>query len=293
MREGPEARQRRSAVAQYVKLNTSRCSPGQRAAFVCYGAINLMNIATPPGYKSLVALDKDKHKGLGINRRNRYAFAAPLTSLYIVAVEFVQVARHYPIVFAQDSDTGAFLPLAVTGLVQGENLFVDDGGDWQKDIYVPAFARKWPFYGAQLTGEEARNGNILICVDESGLEPSDQPVFDAEGKPSGEFAPFQILISEMEGARSATEHLCRDVKELGLLEPFEAHAFPKQGKEMRLRGMFRVNETRLNELQTRDLKRLMKYGELSRIYAHLMSLDNFKFLMDRASQRPQNARRAS
>ncbi|MGH8369466.1 MAG: SapC family protein, partial [Gammaproteobacteria bacterium] len=97
----------------------------------------------------------------------------------------------------------------------------------------------------------------------------------------------------LEGARPATEHLCRDIKELGLLEPFEAHAFPKQGKEMRLRGMFRVNETRLNELQTKDIKRLMKHGELSRIYAHLMSLDNFKFLMDRASQLPKSVRRVS
>ncbi|MGH8399914.1 MAG: SapC family protein [Gammaproteobacteria bacterium] len=251
-----------------------------------------MNIAIPPGYKSLVALDKEQHKGLGITRASRHAFAASLNSIYIVAAEFVQAARHYPIVFAQHSDTGAFLPLAVTGLMQDENLFID-GGEWQKDTYVPAFVRRWPFYGVQLAGEEAKDGNIVVCVDESGLEASEQPIFDAKGDPAEELTAMQTLISELEGARPATEHLCRDIKELGLLEPFEAHAFPKQGKEMRLRGMFRVNETRLNELQTKDIKRLMKHGELSRIYAHLMSLDNFKFLMDRASQLPKSVRRVS
>ena len=244
-----------------------------------------MNITIPPGYKGLVALDKEIHKGKGVVAGHRAAFAAGLTGVYVVAAEFVQASRDYPIVFAQDQNTGEYLPLAVTGLNQNENLFVGDDGEWIKDVYVPAYVRRWPFFGVRLTGEEAKNGNVLICVDESGLEESGQPVFGADGKPSAEFEPVQTLISEMEGARSPTEHLCQSVRELGLLEPFEAHAFPKSGQEMRLRGMFRVNEEKLNELQTKDIKRLMKHGELSRIYAHLMSLDNFKFLMDRAAER--------
>ena len=252
-----------------------------------------MNISTPPGYKALVALDKEQHKGLGIKSHSRFAFAAGLNSLYVVAAEFVQAARHYPLVFAQHSDTGIFIPLAVTGLNENQNLFIGDDGNWLPDVYVPAYVRRWPFYGAQLSGEEAKNGNILICVDESGLEKSDKPVFNANGEPSEDFAPIQTLISEMEGARRATEQVCRQLKELELLEPFEAHAFPKQGKEMRLRGMFRVNEARLNELPIKDVKRLMKHGELSRIYAHLMSLDNFKFLMDRATGQVKNARLVS
>ncbi|HSC47873.1 MAG TPA: SapC family protein [Gammaproteobacteria bacterium] len=252
-----------------------------------------MDIAIPPGYKGLVALDKEKHKGLGVTTRRPHAFAASLTGIYVVAAEFVQAARHYPVVFAQDANTGDYMPIAVTGLTQDDNLFVGDQGEWEKDLYIPAYVRRWPFYGVRITGEEAKNGNILICVDESGLEKSDHPAFDANGKPSEDFQPTQTLISEMEGARQATERLCQSVRELGLLEPFEAHAFPKSGTEMRLRGMFRINENKLNELQGKDVKRLMKHGELSRMYAHLMSLDNFKFLMDRAAARQKAARLVS
>jgi SapC len=252
-----------------------------------------MNITIPPGYKGLVALDKQAHKGKGVLTRRRHAFASGLTGVYVVAAEFVQAARHYPVVFAQEPTTGEYLPLAITGLNQDENLFVGDDGEWQKDIYIPAYVRRWPFYGVRISGEEAKNGDILICVDESGLEASEQTVFGADGAPSNDFAPTQTLISEMEGARPPTEHLCKSLKEFGLLEPFEAHAFPKQGQEMRLRGMFRVNEEKLNELPGKDLKRLMKHGELSRIYAHLMSLDNFKFLMERAAERRQGSRLAS
>jgi hypothetical protein len=243
-----------------------------------------MNITIPPGYKGLVALDKDIHKGKGVVAAQRAAFAAGLTGVYVLAAEFVQASRDYPVVFAQDQQTGEYLPIAVTGLNQDENLFVGKDGEWEKDLYVPAYVRRWPFFGVRIEGEQAKNGNILICVDESGLEESKTSVFDTSGNPSTDFQPTQTLISEMEGARPATEHLCQTVKEFGLLEPFEAHAFPKSGREMRLRGMFRVNENKLNELQAKDVKRLMKSGELSRIYAHLMSLDNFKFLMDRAAE---------
>jgi len=252
-----------------------------------------MNITIPPGYKGLVALDKETHKGKGVVAHVRHNFAMRLNGIYVASAEFVQAARHYPLVFAQDPNTGGFLPLAITGLNQDQNLFIGDDGEWEKDAYIPAYVRRWPFFGVRLTGEEAKNGNILICVDESGLEASSQTVFDAEGKTSADFAPMQTLISEMEGARVPTERLCQSVKELGLLEPFEAHAFPKGGQEMRLRGMFRVNEDKLNELQGKNLKRLMKHGELSRIYAHLMSLDNFKFLMDRAAERRKGSRLAS
>ena len=244
-----------------------------------------MNITIPPGYKGLVALDKDIHKGKGVVGAQRAAFASGLTGVYLLAAEFVQASRHYPIVFAQEQQSGAYLALAVTGLNQDQNLFVGRDGEWDKDIYIPAYVRRWPFYGVRLEGEEISKGkgDILICVDESGLEPSKAAVFDASGNPSPDFQPTQTLISEMEGARPATEHLCQTLKEFDLLEPFEAHAFPKGGQEMRLRGMFRVNEDKLNELQAKDVKRLMKNGELSRIYAHLMSLDNFKSLMDRAA----------
>src|SRR5262249_33944840 len=159
----------------------------------------------PPGYKGLVALDKEIHKGKGVVGAHRAAFAAGLTGVYVLAAEFVQASRHYPIVFAQDQQTGEYLPIAVTRLNQDENLFVGGDGEWEKDLSVPAYVRRWPFYGVRIEGEAAKNGDVLICVDESGLEDSKTAVFDATGNPSSDFQPTQTLISEMEGARPATE----------------------------------------------------------------------------------------
>ena len=67
-----------------------------------------------------------------------------------------------------------------------------------------------------------------------------------------------------------------------MLEPFEAHAHPRGGTVRRLRGLFRVDERKLNALPAHVLRGMMKRGELSRVYAHLMSLDRFKELLERS-----------
>ena len=69
--------------------------------------------------------------------------------------------------------------------------------------------------------------------------------------------------------------MCARLEALDLLEPFEAQHTPSGGAPQRLRGMLRVAEARLNALEAATIQELMAQGQLARIYAHLMSLDNF------------------
>jgi hypothetical protein len=123
-------------------------------------------------------------------------------------------------------------------------------------------------------------------VDESGLA-ADAPdhLFDEGGKDGEAWRRYDTLMRELEGARQQHDRFMQTLAEHRLLQPFEAHAFPKGGRDLHLTGMHRVDENRLNALEGRVIKGMMKRGELSRIYAHLMSLDNFRYLMDRAAAR--------
>ncbi|MEJ2362952.1 MAG: SapC family protein [Gammaproteobacteria bacterium] len=244
-----------------------------------------MNIANPPGYNSLVALDKEEHNGLGIPAVKSHAFAKSLNGIQVLAAELFRAARDYPLVFVQPDDSDSCIVIAVTSLEDNDNLFVDRNGEWSSGTYIPAFVRRWPFYGVPLAGAPGPDGEVLICVDESALTPEGEPLFDTAGNATAMLNAAQQLISQFESERVATEQLCRNVMRLGLLEPFEALALPKAGKEMRLGGMFRVDERKLNALPPDEIQQLMMRGELSRIYAHLMSLDNFQVLLDRAAER--------
>ena len=225
----------------------------------------------PPGYRSLVALDRDKHRGLGV-RDAGFGFARTLNCMYLTAAEFVPAARHYPIVFAR-LDAGDFVPVVALSLAADSNSFVDADGRWAPGAYIPAYARRHPFFVA---GEKQP-----VAVDETALDAAAEPLFDATGAPTAAWRRYEALLQDMEGARKQTERLSRSVREFQLLEPFEAHAHPATGGVTRLRGLFRVDERKLNALPAQQLRALMKRGELSRIYAHLMSLDNFKALLDR------------
>lgn len=245
-----------------------------------------MQIAVPPGYQSLVAFDRDKHRKLGIAEAKRGAFARTLHGVHLWLAEFTHAARHYPIVFVRDPANGRFVALAVTGLEPGSNLFVDADGKWQPHHYVPAYVRRWPFFAAPIEGRGTpEKQESLVLVDESGLAPDSPALFDAEGNATEAWQTIDALVREMEGLRTAHERFMRTLTEHRLLQPFEAHTFPKAGRDLHLTGMHRIDESKLNELEGKVVKGMMKRGELARVYAHLMSLDNFRHLMDRASAR--------
>ena len=53
------------------------------------------------------------------------------------------------------------------------------------------------------------------------------------------------------------------------------------GASMNLTGMYRVDEKKMEFLNASQHKNLIKKGVMGRIYAHLISLDNFARLLDR------------
>jgi hypothetical protein len=245
-----------------------------------------MELPLPPGYASLSPLDRTKHQTLGVDETRRGKAFAALHGIQVFVSEFTHAARHYPVVFAKDSASGKHVAIAVTGLDAGENLFIGADGRWTDFAYVPAYVRRWPFFAVPVDGQDQAAPQSLICVDESALAAGGEALFDAEGKETEACRRVQTLVSEIEAARVQTERLIETLVNHKLLQPFEAHAFPKAGKDLHLKGMYRVDEARLNALEGRVIKSLMKRGELSRIYAHMMSLDNFRYLMDRAAARP-------
>ena len=234
----------------------------------------------PPGYGSIVPFDRDEHRGL-IGPRD-YRFAGALHGIYVTVQEFFRAAAHYPIVFFSPAPT-RWLPLALTGLTVGKNLFVDEQGEWRHGTYVPAYVRRYPFCTATNADPNDPETQFIVYVDKDALrpvEPPAQPFFDFNGDPTEAWSTRERLIREMEAARVITEAFAAQLEKLALFEPFEAHAQPVRGAPMLVRGLFRVSEDRLNTLSGEAVKELMVRGELSRIYAHLMSLDNFAALLD-------------
>ncbi len=235
----------------------------------------------PPGYSSLIPLDRHQHAGLSIVPQRNQAWCGKLGSVFLSAVELAKDCADYPIAFVRETNSGEYLPVALLGLRAQENLFVDGKGQWKPGTYIPADVRRFPFCIAEVPATDGSEPQRLICVQRDQLAPSATPYFDAGGEATAAWKPVQDLIEAVESARQQTRTFTRRLEAFGLFTPFDALALPSSGgQQMRLQGLHRVDEDRLNALGAREQKLLMRKGELRAVYAHLLSLENFARLLD-------------
>jgi hypothetical protein len=243
-----------------------------------------MDIAPPFGYREVVPFLKT-HKVRLLAPAEVPAFARQANAIPISYTEFQAVCRDYPIVFSSDDAKTAFAPVAVTGLSAGENLFSVEG-QWAPGVYVPAYVRRYPFCMAKVNVNNVEQKDRLICIEKAHLDDDGEALFDA-GAPTRKWQDLERLLGEYEKDLERSREMCALLADYGLLEPFTMQATPKQSgaKPLQMTGMFRVAEKKIEDLNSAQLKNLVRKGILARVYLHLLSLENFGRLLDRRAAR--------
>lgn len=247
--------------------------------------IRPMQIAPPFGYNEVVPFLKNQKVRL-LAPAEVPQFAQRGNALPISHTEFPPASRDYPIVFTSGDGKTAFAPVAVLGLSAGENLFCADGR-WAPGVYVPAYVRRYPFCMAKVNVNNVEQKDRLICIEKSRLAEDGEAMFDEQGTPSQKWKDLERLLAEYEADLERSREMCAILADYGLLEPFTMQATPKaQGaKPLQITGMFRVAEKRIEDLNSAQLKNLVRKGILPRVYIHLLSLENFARLLDRKAAR--------
>jgi hypothetical protein len=252
-----------------------------------------MQITPPFGYQEVVPFLKT-HKVRLLKGGEVPGFVQRGNAIPISHTEFQLVGRDYPIVFTSGDGGKIFAAVAVMGISAGENLFHSERG-WERSIYIPAYARRYPFCMAKVTLDKVEQKNRLICVEKTALDDDGgEAMFDAAGKPSERWTSLERLLTEYEADLERSREMCALLGDYGLLEPFTMQATLNKdqgGGAMQLTGMHRVAEKNLENLNAAQLKNLMRKGVLARIYMHLLSLENFARLLERkaaVAKRPTN-----
>ena len=245
-----------------------------------------MQIAPPFGYKEVVPFLKT-HKVRLLAAGEVPQFAQRGNAIPISHTEFQPVARDYPIVFTTGDEGKSFAAVAVLGIAAGENLFFANGA-WAGGLYVPAYARRYPFCMAKVNIDKVEQKDRLICVEKDFVADPGEALFDDQGQPNAKWKEIERLLSEYEADLDRSRELCAILADYGLLEPFTMQAtLNKTGDSMQLTGMHRVSEKNLENLNAAQLKNLLRKGLLARIYLHLISLENFARLLERKAARPK------
>ena len=236
----------------------------------------------PLFYKKVVPLNKEVHGELYIEGIEGYTHTKETNSIYIAAIEFLQVSREYPIVFAKGADDLVF-PVALLGLEKNQNLFVDNNGAWTAN-YIPAYVRRYPFI---LATAEDNKDNFAVCFDESfpgfNTAKEGKALFNDKGEQNDILNQAVEFLKDYQTHVQLTTLFCENLSKLGVLEPMQANIERATGEKTSLGGFMGVNREKLKALKPAKLAELLKSDQMELIFAHLASLSNINALMKRIS----------
>jgi len=241
-------------------------------------------MASAPGnslpifYNDLIPLSSVDHAGYS----SRSVEAAPfLTTQHAVPLtvdEFVSAQRFLPIIFSAGDDA---VPLALMGLNEGVNTFLDEEGKLRGPTYVPAYVRRYPWMLAKLRPD---TDELSLCFDPTsdaiGEYEDGQKLFE-DGEPTELTQGILKFCEDFEQAAARTGQFVRDLNELGLLMDGEvAIQVPGNDQPFVYRGFRMVNEEKLRDMRGDQLRKINQNGMLPLIHAHLFSLQLMRELFD-------------
>ncbi|KRB21454.1 MULTISPECIES: SapC family protein [Mesorhizobium] len=244
--------------------------------------------AMPLFYSRPEALNPARHGSLGLTTRGDLSFARAVHAIPVVASEMPAAMRSYPIVFIGPAKA----PVIITGVRQGENLFVDKDGRWAAPHYVPAYVRRYPFILAE---DPTTAGRLTLCVDRASERVVDK-VLSSLG--DDKIAPFFNGAEPTEATRQAlafcnqfqidfraTREMVERIDAHRLFAPRQSTVTLEGGETLNLTDFQVIDEDAFNKLSDEAFLDLRKSGALTLLYCHLASTNSWTSLVHQASLR--------
>lgn len=234
-------------------------------------------------YKKVVALNSEVHRNLKFSAdETNFLFARDTTAVLLAGVEFAEAAREYPIVFIRGADQ-AMRPVALLGVRNAENLFVNELGKWDAR-YIPAFVRRYPFVMA----EGGAPGQLVVCIDEScpALNADHgELLINAAGELQPRMNEVLHFLQNFQQEFARTELITKQLDELGLFVQQGARFDTATGQTFQLNDFYLIDEAKFGKLTDEQLPALFHSGALGLVYLHLAALGNMRKLLDRVTDR--------
>lgn len=230
-----------------------------------------------------VALDANVHKHLKLNSAKVEEMGADLHMIPVVVSEFMKLVVQFPILFTKHADTGAFTCICLTGFEDGENLF------WQNAefdaLYIPLNVSRHPFF---VGSDDTQKNDYVICFDTDSqilnTEEGDS-IFNADGSASPILVNAQEQLSELLIGEKQTSAFIEVLLELDLLVPLALEITLASGESKTIKGLYSIDEDKLNALNENQLAQLQANGYLQAAYTQVASLGQIYGLIQKKNQR--------
>jgi hypothetical protein len=233
----------------------------------------------PLFYRDLHPVDARRHAGKSLKSQLGCGFARSTNVVLLNGLEFEPAARHYPIVFLSTPVPAA---LAVLGLRTGENLFVDQAGNWRAGAYVPAYVRRYPFiFHRSEDGQQ-----YTLCVDEADtLEKGNARPLFVDGQPAEVTKSALAFCAAYQRDNDDTRAFIAALAAQGLLVRNKLDVRLQSGERLSLEGFEVIDRAKFDALSDAVIAAWRQRGWLAFVYAHFFSLTSWAALIDLATAR--------
>jgi len=238
----------------------------------------------PLFFNDLMPLNSNDHKSWKSKNFDGIDFLGKTHALPLTIDEFIDAQRSFPIVFSAGADP---VPLALMGLNEGVNTFVGEDGQLLDRVYVPAYARRYPFILARLRQD---SDDLSLCFDPTagviGEHKEGNDLFTDAGEPSDYTKQVLEFCQKFEESGARTKAFMEQLTALDLLMDGEIAITQADNpdKPFVYRGFRMVDENKFRELSSEKLEELHKNGILILIHAHLFSLNLMQTIFARQVQ---------
>ncbi|MEM8935921.1 MAG: SapC family protein [Pseudomonadota bacterium] len=224
----------------------------------------------------------EQHGQLGVGKpEKRFGFCSAVRAIPVTISEIPAAMKDYPVIFMSAEQPA---PLAVVGLIDDVNLFVGDDGEWEANRYIPGYIRRYPFGVASESGGE----RIAIVIDAGfdGLRKGGEaPLFD-NGAPTQMTQSAIEFCKNFERDRQLTDEFVKQLAPYELITGQNAQFTPQGATEpTTFAQYFGIDEKKLNELPDDKFLELRRSGMLAIIYAMVISMGNWRLLLERRARR--------
>ncbi|MCE2691165.1 MAG: SapC family protein [Rubrivivax sp.] len=241
----------------------------------------------PALFKKAAAVDTTAHRGWRIApAQPNWSVASELNAMFIASVEFGDACVEYPIVFVNAGNdpqgNRQIAPVAVFGLREKENLYLEQGGTWRAS-YLPALLQAYPFGIARV--DDTR---VVVVVDEawSGWSQSEgTALFNEDGQPSEHLTAVRDQLEKIEAEVQRTRLFGDALVKADLLTEMRFDATLPDGKTLTVDGFLAVDEKKFAALSDEKVLELHKSGALGLIHAHQISLRHMRRLVQWRQER--------
>lgn len=233
-------------------------------------------------YKNVVPLSRESNKNAKFEFKNDFSYAKDIHWTPLAGVEFYKAALDYPILFMGSKNEDkkmAYSAVALLGLSNNKNDYINADKTWKELAYVPAFVRRYPFVLAANPQQE----DLSVCIDtDSGMinDIKGIELFNADGSVSPFLDERIAFLNDFKNSMEQTSEFIDMLVKMDLLIEETINVRHNNGATAKLEDFWIINPTKFDTLSGDQLHKLSKRGFLGWIFAHFMSLNNLPNLLD-------------